>query len=159
MYADQAVTQLRLETQQQMSTERKAMKAEESVTSIALMNHVLHMSKTALDNSMAMGRAAQSPSGASSSSLLLPNNNSTPDLIPNPGLPALLGPSAPALLGPQPVDGGGGKGKGKGSGSGKGQGRPVERRLAPDGNAYTMSEFQEFFGGLDEWQAANPVWH
>ena len=54
------------------------------------------------------------------------------------------------MLGPSP---GGGKGKGSG-GKGKGQGRPVERRRAPDGNAYTIAEFQEFFGGLNEWESA-----
>jgi hypothetical protein len=29
-----------------------------------------------------------------------------------------------------------------------------ERRIAPDGRTYTKIEFEEFFGGLDEWNAA-----
>lgn len=157
-YADlkaaEAVQKMKLETEERLSTERNKMKVEEGATSIHLMNHLLTMSSKAMDNAFVVTRAAQSPGAASPSPLALPNHNSGVDLIPNPGLPALLGPSG---LGPQ-VDGGGGKGKGKGSGSGKGQGRPVERRRAPDGNAYTMSEFEEFFGGLVEWQAASPVW-
>merc|ERR1719361_750626 len=31
---------------------------------------------------------------------------------------------------------------------------PVERRPAPDGVHYTKAEFQEYFGGLAEWEAA-----
>ena len=30
----------------------------------------------------------------------------------------------------------------------------TERRMAPDGLQYSMSEFEQFFGGLDEWNAA-----
>ena len=35
--------------------------------------------------------------------------------------------------------------------------KPEEKRCAPDGHMYTRSEFESFFGGLEEWHKANPV--
>lgn len=32
----------------------------------------------------------------------------------------------------------------------------MERRQAPDGELYTKSQFEEWFGGLEEWAAAAP---
>jgi len=31
---------------------------------------------------------------------------------------------------------------------------PIERRVAPDGQAYTQKEFEAFYGGLSEWEKA-----
>lgn len=152
MLAAQAVSNLHLQTEQRMSAERATMRSESDTTAIHLMNHVLTMSNRAMENSMAMGRMAQSPGGATSASHLLHDSSSSPEVavLPNPGMAALLGP-----LGPSPLGSSWGGGKGKGKGAGKGKGKPIiERRVALDGNAYTMSEFQQFFGGLQEWEEA-----
>ena len=153
MLAAQKVTELHLQTEQRISSERATMRSEADTTSIHLMNHVLTMSNRAMDNSFTMGRMAQSPGGATSSSHFLHDSSSSPEvaMLPNPGMAALLGPP----LGPSPLGSSSGGGKGKGKGGGKGKGRPaIERRVAPDGHAYTMSEFVEEFGGLQEWEEA-----
>jgi len=41
--------------------------------------------------------------------------------------------------------------------SGSPTGAANEKRIAPDGEAYSKQEFQEFYGGFSEWAAALPV--
>ena len=63
--------------------------------------------------------------------------------------------------------GGGGGGGGDGGGYGYGEDNAggaaggnsggEEKRIAPDGNAYTKAEFEEFYGGEEEWNNGSPA--
>lgn len=49
------------------------------------------------------------------------------------------------------------EGEAGGGGGGGGGGTGEEKRIAPDGNAYTKAEFEEFYGGVEEWNSGEPA--